>query len=155
MKWKSPHYTKIYEALGANADGRVEIVVRGKSGKVYSSSRQKFYDIEYDQEGGSIMSNDNSSYWKGELGYPSIAFLMAIGELEYDDNLGNILKGIPWKDINQKFKNNFEKALDSVLSQKTEEEKRLLADFTKRTLDQIAKLSLNLLGKRRLPPDKY
>jgi hypothetical protein len=56
MKWKSPHYTKIYEALGANADGRVEIVVRGKEiiGGIYSkdfgSNRQTFTKFAWQEK---------------------------------------------------------------------------------------------------------
>lgn len=66
------------------------------------------------------MSNDNSSFYKGELGYPSIAFLMKLGVLSFDQDCANLLKGIAWKDINQKFKNDFEKALDFILlGQKT------------------------------------
>lgn len=72
MKWKHPSITKIYEALGAVADGRVE--VSSNTAKVYSSSRNKYYDIVYDPDKNQIMSNDNSSFYKGELGYPSIAF---------------------------------------------------------------------------------
>ncbi|MFZ1075166.1 MAG: hypothetical protein WAN50_02225 [Minisyncoccia bacterium] len=36
MKWKKPPVIKIYEALGAVADGRIE--VDGNAAKVYSSS---------------------------------------------------------------------------------------------------------------------
>ncbi len=43
MKWKHPSITKIYEALGAVADDRV--LVSGNSAKVYSSSRNKFYNV--------------------------------------------------------------------------------------------------------------
>jgi hypothetical protein len=37
MKWQHPPIIKIYEALGAIADGRVEI--NGMTAKVYSSTR--------------------------------------------------------------------------------------------------------------------
>jgi hypothetical protein len=37
MKWRHPPLIKIYEALGAIADGRVE--VNGMTAKVYSSTR--------------------------------------------------------------------------------------------------------------------
>src|ERR1700733_3253094 len=62
MKWKQPPVIKIYEALGAVADGRVE--VSGDTAKVYSSTGNKFYDVTYDPAEQAIMTNDNGSYWK-------------------------------------------------------------------------------------------
>ncbi|OHB17298.1 MAG: hypothetical protein A2749_00855 [Parcubacteria group bacterium RIFCSPHIGHO2_01_FULL_45_26] len=78
LQWKLRHISKVYEALGAITDGRVEVI--GNTAKVYSSSRNKFYDVAYDasknasrpDSGQAIMSNDNSAYWKGELGYPAM-----------------------------------------------------------------------------------
>ena len=85
---------------------RVEVLEN--TAKVYSSTRNKYYDVVYDPNNQAIMANDNGSYWKGYLGYPSIAFLMKIGVLSYDQNIGESLKDIAWKDINQKsnYKNN-------------------------------------------------
>jgi hypothetical protein len=101
------------------------------------------------------MSNDNSSYWKGDLGYPSIAFLMKIGVLSYEENLGILLKGIPWKDISQKFKNDFDKALEYILSSKTAEEKSKLDHFAHKVDAEIKNLDLGLLGNKILPPNGY
>ena len=153
MKWKHPSITKIYEALGAVVDDRIDI--KGNTAKVYSSSRNKFYNVTYDSKKKQIMSNDNSSYWKGDLGYPSIAFLMKIGVFSYDGALANILRGVPWKDINQKFNNDFDKALEYILSSKTDEEKLKLNDFVQKVDAEIKKLNLSLLGKKTLPPNGY
>lgn len=153
MKWKHPPIIKIYEAIGSVADNRVE--VSGNSGKVYSSSRNKFYEIYYDPSIQSIMANDNGSYWKGYLGYPSIAFLMRVGILSYDSNTGSLLKDISWKDINQKFNNDFDKTLDYILSSKTEKEKNSLSSFVAKVDAEIKNLNLNFLGKKTLPPDGY
>lgn len=162
MKWKHPPITKIYEALGTVADGRIEMGddssgsdVSVKTAKIYSSSRNKFYDISYDRKANAIMCNDNASYWKGYLGYPAIAYLMAVGILSYEQDLGNILKGIAWKDINQKFKNDFEAALESILSSRTSEERDRLRVFSEKVDAEIAKLGLDMLGKKTLPPDGY
>ena len=70
MKWEHPPIIKIYEALGAVADNRVEL--SENTAKVFSSSGNKFYDVSYDRDSNSIMTNDNGSYWKGYLGYPAI-----------------------------------------------------------------------------------
>lgn len=153
MKWKEPAVTKIYEALGAVADGRVK--VDGDTAKVFSSTGNKFYEIKYDPEAKAIMANDNSSYWKGYLGYPAIAFLMKIGAVSYDEKLGEILKGVAWKDINQKFKNNFEKALEFILSSKTSDQRQQLEDFVKKIEKEIKSLNLSLLGPKIKPPEGY
>ncbi len=153
MKWKIPSITKIYEALGTIADERIE--VDGNTAKSYSSTRNKFYIITYDPTKNAIMSNDNSSYYKSELGYPSIALLMKLGVLSFDPECAEILKGIAWKDINQKFKNDFEKALDFILSTKTEEERTKLHNFSEKVYEEIKGLNLSLLGSRVQPPQGY
>lgn len=155
MKWKRPPIIKIYEALGAVADGRVETGGDLNSGKVYSSSRNKYYDVSYDLAKKEIMANDNGSFWKGYLGYPSIAFLMKIGVLSYDENIGNLLKDIAWKDINQKFKNDFDKTLEFILSSKSADEIQVLKDFTGKASEEIDKIDLGQLGKKVTPPDGY
>ena len=153
MKWKLPSKTKLYEAPTAVADGRV-IVSRNRA-KVYSSSMNKFYDVIYDLKKKAIMSNDNSSYWTGSLGWPSIATLMKMGTISYNEKVGEMLKGTKWKDINQRFKNNFEKALEYILSSKTEQEKEYMKKFVDKVYEEIKELNLSYLGKKTLPPDGY
>jgi hypothetical protein len=153
MKWKQPPAIKIYEALGAVVDSRVEVLEN--KAKAHSSSGNKFYDVIYNSANKAIMVNDNGSYWKGYLGYPAIAFLMKTGLVSYDEKLGNLLKGIAWKDINQKFKNNFDKTLGHILSLKTETEKEALKSFVIRVDAEIKELNLSLLGEKTLPPDGY
>ena len=104
MQWKIPPLIKIYEALGCIGDKRLEI--KENLGKVYSSSRGKFYSINYDKNSNSIMCNDNGSYYIGYLGYPAIAYLMKIGELGFSEKYAESLKGIHWKDLNTKHNKN-------------------------------------------------
>ena len=153
MKWKHPPTIKIYEAIGAVADGRVE--VSENSAKVYSSTRNKCYDVTYDPDAHAIMSNDNGSFWKGYIGYPAIAFLLKKGVVSYSDEAGKSLAGIAWKDINQKFKNDFDKALGHILSSKTPEEKELLADLVAKVDSELKDLNLSALGSRKKPPEGY
>jgi hypothetical protein len=156
MKWHHPPIIKIYEALGSVADGRVELSGEDKNkAKVYSSTGNKYYDIAYDPEKKAIMANDNASYWKGYLGYPSIAYLMKVGVLSYDPEMGKLLEGIAWKDINQKFKNDFDKTLGFILSTKTAEEKNMLGDFVEKVDGEIKALNLGMLGKKMVPPEGY
>ncbi len=153
MKWHHPPIIKTYEALGAVADGRVEI--DGNKARVLSSSRDKYYDVAYDLEKRAIMANDNGSYWKGYLGYPSIAFLLGAGVLAYYPKAGELLKGIAWKDINQRFKNDFDKTLEHIMSSKTEAERSFLAGTVKVIDEEIKKLDIGLLGKKTMPPEGY
>jgi hypothetical protein len=153
MKWKHPPLIKIYEALGAVADGRVE--VSGNSAKVYSSSRNKFYSIEYDPSSKSIMVNDNGSFYKGYLGYPAIAFLMKVGALTYNSAIAEKLKGIAWKDINQKFKNDFDKTLEYILGGMTHEDRTAVEEEANRINVQLQSQRYDLLGTKIKPPEGY
>jgi hypothetical protein len=153
MKWKNPPIIKIYEALGAIADNRIEI--SGNIAKVYSSSGNKFYDVAYDADKKVIMANDNGSYWKGYLGYPSIAFLLKIGLLEFKPELAGLLKEIKWKDINQKFNNDFDKTFKYIESLLDVKARNNLADYVKSIDEKISELNLNLLGEKTIPPKGY
>jgi hypothetical protein len=152
-KWKHPPIIKIYEALGSVADGRMEVM--GNEAKVYSSSGNKFYTVSYDPDTESIMANDNGSFWKEYLGYPSIAFLMKIGVLPYDEKIGALLKDVKWKDINQQFKNDFDKTLDFILASKTPDEKDALNQFATKVESIVHELNLGMLGKKTKPPEGY
>ncbi|MDQ5943845.1 MAG: hypothetical protein QG675_613 [Patescibacteria group bacterium] len=156
MKWAKPPLNKIYEALGAIADNRIEI--EGNSAKVYSSSRNKYYEVEYDPNHNEITSNDNASFWVGYLGYPSIAFLLAKDIVDYDKELLKYLKGFAWKDINQKFKNDFAKT-DAYIDARVVEKYNInIDDFHKKLhaiLEQVVALRLKKLGKTKKPPAGY
>jgi len=152
-KWKRSPIIKIYEALGAIADDRIEVL--GNIAKVYSSSGNKFYTVTYDPLTQSIMANDNGSYWKGYLGYPAIAFLLKINVISFDVEALKFLKGIKWKDINQKFINNFDKTLEYVLTPRSLEERKILDDLTNKIDKELVRLDLSLLGKKVKPPTGY
>jgi hypothetical protein len=113
-EWKLPPKAKVYEALSALADGRVEIVEPGKA-KVTSSSRDKVYDVTWSGER-EITSNDNASFWQGYIGYPIIAVLLSTGRLHVDHAIASSLKGIPWKKLNTKFKRDYDAVVHHVLS---------------------------------------
>ncbi len=155
MKWKLPPPIKIYEALGAIADERVE--ADGNKAKVYSSSGNKFYTVTYDADKQEIMANDNGSYWQGYLGYPSIAFLMHIGAIRFNPLYSEALKGIAWKDINTRFKNDFDKTVVYIHS--LLQEKGIAVDDFLGEVDalrkQIELLDLSFLGKKTKPPKGY
>ncbi len=155
MKWPMPPTIKIYEALGAIGDGRIE--VDGDTAKLYSSSRGKYYTITYDPETMQIYANDNASFFSGYLGYPAIAFLFAKGVLPYHTETAEALAGIAWKDINQKNKNNFAKTLDEVNANL--EAKGLHPQTVSREVSEILRqlenLGLQKPEKKTKPPKGY
>lgn len=102
-EWKMPPSIKVLEALGAVADGRVRVLSRDE-GRVVSSTGERVYTVRFRRETNAIRSDDNGSVYRGYLGYPAIAFLMKIGELPYDERIGNALRGIPWKRLNERYK---------------------------------------------------
>lgn len=151
--WKVPPISKIYEALGAVVDDRLEI--SGATAKCYSSSGNKFYDISYDAEQNAIMVNDNGSYWRGYLGYPAVAFLLQTSVLEYNKELAIYFKGITWKDLNQEFKNDFNKTVEFVLKDVDSGKKAEIEAYAARLLNDIEGLKLSKLGKMQKPPAGY
>lgn len=151
MIWKKPHISKIYEALTAIADERIEI--NGNKAKCYSSTGEKFYDITYDPKIGSIMSNDNSAFYTYSLSYPMIAYLMLINEIPYEQKLLEILKNICWNEINKSLKNDYDKAIKLVLGELKKEGQDV--DFIRNEIQKIynfvCKMEVKTLGQLQKP----
>ncbi|MGQ4832452.1 MAG: hypothetical protein ACP6IS_00980 [Candidatus Asgardarchaeia archaeon] len=101
--WKMPPKIKVLEALGSIADQRI-IKIKDGEYKVISSSGDREYKVEVDLENLRINSTDNGSVYKGYLGYPSIAVLMLNQILPFSEKIATALKGINWKELNEKYK---------------------------------------------------
>lgn len=151
--WKLPPIAKIYEALTALADGRVKRTGTNTA-EVISSSGTKNYAVEWNDDISAITSNDNASYWQGYMGYPILAVLMLLGRITCDTALAGSLAGIPWKQINRQFKNDYDKAVESILSSLEEKgtDPRVIRDETARIMSQVEQLSLGKLPRRKRPP---
>lgn len=100
--WKLPPRVKVLEALGAIADNRVKMINEYEA-YVSSSLGDRVYRVRWDGDKG-ITSDDNGSVYRGYLGYPSIAFLMLKGVLPYDEEIARAIKGIRWREVNERFK---------------------------------------------------
>lgn len=109
--WKMPPLIKVYEALGAVADGRVRLADERRA-RVTSSDGSKTYEVEF--AGRAIAANDNASYWQGYLGYPAIAVMIARGLVPAEATAVAALRGIPWKELNSRFHNNYTRTLAAV-----------------------------------------
>jgi hypothetical protein len=108
-----PPLIKVYEALGAIGDGRVHEKSAGAA-EVISSDQSKTYQVEISADGREVSSNDNASYWRGYLGYPGIAILLDRGFLNASAETTRALAGIPWKEINRRFKNDYEQTTREI-----------------------------------------
>lgn len=162
--WSVPPRVKVFEALGSIADGRVKIVQRVSGhgdgvleAQVYSSSRGKFYTVKFDKAIMAIMTNDNPSYWVGYLGYPAIAVLMLEGVLPLNSSISNAFKGIAWKDVNQKHKNDWSKTEDFVIeiAKKQGFSREELISEGDKVIAEIKKLGFKHLGAKTKPPEGY
>ena len=155
-KWKMPPAIKVYEALGAIGDGRVRAIdgdAAANAWEVVSSDGSKTYRVDLSVDGREISSNDNASYWQGYLGYPAIAVLLLRGLYRAPANVIDALAGIPWKEINRRFKNDYELTLAEV--NKTVEasghDPDAIAIEVESVMDALRKLAPRR-GKRRRPP---
>ncbi|NPA76705.1 MAG: hypothetical protein GXN93_03035 [Candidatus Diapherotrites archaeon] len=100
--WKLPPRIKVYEAMGAIADGRVRRI-SDTDFSVLSSDGSRSYHVVVRLDENRIASDDNGSRYKGYLGYPAIAVLMLLGVLPFDKRISKELAGIPWRQLNERF----------------------------------------------------
>ena len=151
--WKIPPRAKVFEAFTAVADGRVRLTGPG-SATVTSSRRDKTYDVEWSDDGRTVTANDNASYWQGYLGYPIVAVLLARGELRADDAAVKAMAGVPWHDLNRRFKRDYEAAVAQVLGELVARggDPALVEREVAAVLDQLRALDLQREGRGRRPP---
>ncbi|WEV68703.1 hypothetical protein OZX73_05275 [Bifidobacterium sp. ESL0775] len=108
---------KIYEALSAVADGRVELCSPESKAIVTSSARTKRYTVMISER--LYTSNDNATYWQHYAGYPIIAVLIEQGKISLPPDSQPLLKhfkNINWKQLNTENKNHYDKAISQFLS---------------------------------------
>lgn len=113
--WKMPPPAKIYEALGAIADGRIHLEDTAHA-SVISSSGDKTYTVEADFATHVVSANDNASFWQGYLGYPAIAVLILLGLYDPTPETLSALAHVPWKQLNITYRNDYNRAVEDVLT---------------------------------------
>lgn len=112
--WKRTPKAKVYEALSAFADGRVDVVSNGEA-TVASSDRAKTYTVVWDEGREAFGANDNASYWVGYMGYPIIATVMKLGLLRPQPDAAALLAGVNWNELNRAYKRDYDAAVEYVL----------------------------------------
>jgi hypothetical protein len=151
--WRLPPKAKVYEAFSAVADGRVSIAGPGTA-EVVSSARDRTYTVEWSGDGAVVSSNDNASYWQGYLGYPIIAVLLVQGRVRADEGVVGLLGGVPWHDLNARFKRDYDAAVEHVLESFAEREPdraHVVAEVDG-VMAQLEALDLQRAGRGRRPP---
>ena len=149
-----PPIIKVYEAIGALGDGRVRLEDGGRA-RVTSSEGNKTYEVEISTDGREVSSNDSGSYWQGYLGYPAIAVLLARGLYRPPAKVIDAIAGIPWKEINRRNKNDYEKTLNEVnqIVEQSGHDPDAVRAEAEAVMDALTKLAA-VRGKRRRPPSE-
>lgn len=147
--WKDPPALKIFEALGALADGRVR-EDGPHAATVTSSDGAKRYTVAWDPATRTIASNDNASFWQGYPGYPALAFLMLRGELPFDRELAARLAGIEWKKLNAKLRDHAR--VIAHVAEARGIDRAAAESFARQVLEAIRARPLLRPAKRPAPP---
>jgi len=134
-----PPRIKVLEAFGAVVDGRVRLVGEGRC-EVVSSEGDRVYNVVV--EGGFVYSNDNGTLYRGYVGYPILACLMAEGKLPIDAELGEKLRGVPWRRLNEQYKR-YEEVLQRIYAERGIERERAEA-YIDAVLRRLAAMRLRL-----------
>jgi len=156
QSWKIPPPIKVFEAIGAIGDARVHAVDDGATRSVWdviSSDGSKTYRVEVSADGREISSNDNAWYGQGYLGYPAIAVLIARGTLAANPETIRLLTGIPWKELNRRYRNDYQRTTADVVRivQERGGDFDAVRAETAAMIDSLATLGLQR-GPRSRPP---
>jgi hypothetical protein len=103
------------------------------------------------------MSNDNMAYFRKEISYPMLTVMLQENIIKINLEKLGVLKGVKWKDINQKNKNDYMKSVEEVLNvvkncgADVEEIKKSVAEVWK----ELGIIKVGILGKFKKPSSKY
>lgn len=111
---KLPPVEKVFEAWTAIVDDRISMYKNHAD--IESSDGTKGYTVKF--EGNRYSSDDNATYWRGYAGYPVLAVLMLKGILPFDRKEAEQWRGVNWKEINTRYKNDYAKAVAEIAGQR-------------------------------------
>ncbi len=139
MKLSLPPKIKVLEALGSIGDKRFNIINENKM-EMYSSDFSKKYVVIIKEN--KVYSNDNGTIYKRYIGYPIIAFLMLKGILPFNQKIADSLKGIKWKELNEKYKNY--QIVEKIVKEKVKEKisEKEIDEFVNNVLNELRKIEL-------------
>lgn len=142
-RWKLPPREKVHEALSAQLDDRVSIQEENRA-EVSSSDRTKAYTVTWSEDRTRFGSNDNASFFRTYAGYPIVAVLLKLGVLPYRPEACAPLRDVPWKAVNKRFKSNYAKAVDHVLTERVADptERQAIDAYIDEIYEKLATLEL-------------
>lgn len=151
--WRPPPRAKVFEAFTAVADGRVRSTGPG-SATVTSSRGDRTYEVTWSEDGRTIAADDNASYWQGYAGYPILAVLLRRGELRADETAVAATSGIPWHELNKRYRRDYAAAVAHAMSELRERgaDPALVEREVDDVLRQFSALGLQRAGRGRRPP---
>jgi len=138
-----PPKIKIYEALGAIADGRVRQISEDEWIVISSDGSRQYHVVV---RGDAVSSTDNGSVYRGYLGYPAIAVLMLLGKLPFEKVYAEMLRGIPWRRWNEELRR-YDLVLKRVLQRVSDPEG--LKSFVDRVYDTLKQRRFKKLESRQ------
>lgn len=123
-------------------DGRIS--VNGNIAKVVSSNGDKTYTVEYDPENQTIVSDNNEDFWQKRMGYPSIAYVLQTKMIPYNPKAGELMTGVNWKKLNASNRRNYELSIETVLSNLSPADRKLVKDEVTNISKNLKALKLNM-----------
>lgn len=102
---QKPPRIKVLEAAGSLGDGRVRMVGADEA-LVTSSTGEREYHVKVVIENDSVIraySDDNGTLHRSYVGYPILAVLMMKGVLPVDNDVVKAMRGVPWKELNERY----------------------------------------------------
>ena len=138
MLKKMPPAQKVLEAFTAIADERV--TMGDHEAKVDSSDDAREYTVRWQDE--AYASSDPATYWQGYPGYPVIAVLLMQGKLPMDRRIISYMSDIPWHNLNDAHKRDYQAALMDALSDNSHAEEILA--YGQKVNEELAKLDITV-----------
>ena len=141
IKLRLPPRIKVLEALSSIADGRVELM--NSKARVVSSDGSREYKVVVDYERRRVYSSDNGTVYRRYIGYPIIAVLMLKGILPYDKEISKKLKGIRWRELNERYKSYriVEGIVKRIYKERGGDEKEL-DEIVMKVMNKLSKITL-------------
>lgn len=139
---KLPPIAKIYEAFTCIADNRIEM--KENEAIVFSSDGKKKYTVQW--KNNDFASNDNATFWQGYPGYPVLAILMLQNRLSYKEEIVNLFANINWHALNEKYKRNYDAAVEEVLS-KIDYDIAMIKEEVNKIYEEIKNLDIHIKRK--------
>lgn len=137
-----PPRIKVLEAAGAVAGGRVRVISDNEA-EVKASEGDRVYRVFTDLNLGVVSSDDNGTIYRNYVGYPIVAFMMIRGNLPYDSDIGETLKDVKWRTLNEQYKSY--RIVESIIKDRLRTKgisERRVNQFIRNVLEKLSEYSL-------------